>query len=231
MIFALLPLKPFAVAKSRLASVLTSSERKALAQAMAADVLEVLNAVPAIDEILIVSDEPDVARWAAGARATCLRDATLAAALGLNAVVTGAAAYLAARGSEAMLVIPGDLPQLAAEEVGRFIGGWRTLQGCGRVALSPAQDGGGTNLLLASPPNAIPFSYGEGSFAAHKQAALQLGCTLTIVELEGAAADVDNPSDLEALSKAKRLGHHTAALLRSGALGEAPWQLRLTGPP
>jgi 2-phospho-L-lactate guanylyltransferase len=179
-------------------------------------VLAALIATPGIGEVLIVSDEPGIAALTSGLRTTCVLDAMVNGAAGLNAVVTGAARHLTAQGATAMLVVPGDLPLLETNDIARFIAAWRHLAGPCRVALAPSYDGG-TNLLLTTLPSALTFSYGPGSFAAHARQAAMCGRALAVISLPGAAADIDTPDDLQALARQPRRGRHTATFLHAGA--------------
>ena len=71
---AILPVKRFDAAKQRLAAVLGTGSRQALAQAMFLDVLASLRHVDAIDDVLVVTSDP-VAEAAAGShRIAVLRD-------------------------------------------------------------------------------------------------------------------------------------------------------------
>ena len=55
---ALVPLKDLVQAKTRLAGLLRPSERRALAQAMLEDVLQVLAGHPRIRRVTLLSDDP-----------------------------------------------------------------------------------------------------------------------------------------------------------------------------
>jgi len=58
MVWAILPLKDFVDAKQRLSGVLTDHERRHLFHAMVEDVLDVLAGHPALEQTVIVSDDP-----------------------------------------------------------------------------------------------------------------------------------------------------------------------------
>jgi 2-phospho-L-lactate guanylyltransferase len=63
------------------------------------------------------------------------------------------------------------------------------------VALVSDRHGRGTNVLLVSPPDAIPFAFGPDSHAAHLAAAETLGAV--VVEIGSPLAlDLDLPEDL-----------------------------------
>jgi 2-phospho-L-lactate guanylyltransferase len=70
---AILPVKRFELAKTRLHDQLAPVQRRALAQAMVADVLDTLLATPGLDAV-VVTNEPAVASLASARGATVLAD-------------------------------------------------------------------------------------------------------------------------------------------------------------
>ena len=98
-----------------------------------------------------------------------------------------------------MVVLPADLPGVDAPAIDRLAeAGDAALRGDldkPLVVLVPDRHGTGTNALLVAPPNAIPFRFGEGSRAAHAEAARAAGASY--LELDGPLSfDVDTPDDL-----------------------------------
>ena len=67
------------------------------------------------------------------------------------------------------------------------------------MVLTPADDLG-TNALLTTPPDAIPFLYGIDSSLAHQQAAEQRAISFQLLELPELALDVDTPADIDQLT-------------------------------
>ena len=104
---AILPVKRFELAKSRLSEQLAPAARRRLAEAMVADVLDTLLAAPALDGVVVVTNEP-VATLAGGHGATCLADhesgQSAAALVGIRHALTN--------GYERALLVPGDCPAL-----------------------------------------------------------------------------------------------------------------------
>ncbi len=206
--WALLPIKPFARAKSRLAERLSREECARLAEEMTRDVLRALTASAQISGITLLSDEPRLAALAEAASAE--RRPELPGEdyrTGLGRV----AAELAGRGVRHLLVLPADLPTLSGADVQALLAVHR-----GGVTLCPAPDGG-TNALLLSPPTAIPFLYGPGSAAAHLAAARAAGIPAQEVALPGFTRDVDTPADLGWLLE-QRIACATLAWLKAGGI-------------
>jgi 2-phospho-L-lactate/phosphoenolpyruvate guanylyltransferase len=207
---AVLPVKSFARAKRRLEEAITSADRRELAEAMVADVLTALAAVPEIDDVVMVTAEPLAARAAERAGATVVGDPeergqSAAALRGIDAAVE--------RGAERALLVPGDCPALAPGEVSRLLARARAEPS---VVIVPDRHGSGTNALVLTPPAAVGPSFGAGSLARHAAQASAAGATVKVCELPSLSLDVDTPDDLAALRQA--LGAHREGAARTRAV-------------
>ena len=209
-IWAVVPVKAFARAKSRLAGAFPADLRQALVRAMLEDVLAALAGVDGLAERAIVTDEPEARAIASQYGARVLADADH----GLNETLAAAARTLKAEGARGMLVLPGDIPAVTTAEIAELLAG----HGEGRaVSLVAAYDGQGTNALLASPPDLLDFAFGPGSFAAHGAAAARLGIAPRICALPGIAVDLDTPADIARLAR-RPMGPRTFQLLDAEGL-------------
>ncbi|MEQ1787805.1 MAG: 2-phospho-L-lactate guanylyltransferase [Acidimicrobiales bacterium] len=175
----LVPVKAFAAAKQRLASVLDPPARIALATAMATTVLEAAGAL----RTAVVCDDDDVRAWAEAQGA----EAIWTPGLGLNGAVEVGVTHLARRGIERVVVAHADLP-LATDLA------W--LADTDGVTLVPDRHGDGTNVACVPAAAGFAFAYGAGSFAAHRAEAGRLGLTLRLVPDRRLGWDVDLPTDL-----------------------------------
>jgi 2-phospho-L-lactate guanylyltransferase len=206
--WAIVPIKTFERAKQRLANVLTEEERRSLMLAMARDVLTCLSKAKNLTGILIVSRAPEADVLASAfstERFAESPDATLAGAL------TQAANYLTehfhARG---VFIVPADVPGLTTEEVDALISANTS------VTLLPDAEYIGTNGMICSPPNAIPFIFDGKSFKPHADAVYANGLTPRIVPGSCFALDIDTPSDLETLLEQQPRCQTAIYLNRSG---------------
>jgi 2-phospho-L-lactate/phosphoenolpyruvate guanylyltransferase len=209
MITAVVPVKETNEAKQRLAGMLSSAQRQALALAMFEDVLAALVASPELGRILVVTVDPAAAAIAARYGACVTGD-------GARDGHTGAVA--AARrllGEEDLLQVPGDIPLVEPDDIGRLI----AAHDADRRAFTivPARDQRGSNAVLCSPAGAVPLRFGENSFFPHLAAARACGIEPKVVRLPRIALDIDTPYDL-ALLRA------TASRCRASAL-LACWQM------
>lgn len=208
-IWAALPVKSFAGAKQRLAALLSSAQREALAGAMLEDVLSVLAASPLLSGIMVNTVEP---RAAALARRYGARAVAEDACRGHTGAVIGMARLLASENC-AMLAIPGDIPGATTQEINAVVAASPPAPS---FTIVPAHDALGSNAVLCAPPGVIALRFGDDSYFPHLAAARCAGIEPAIVRAPGIALDIDHPADLRAfLRTAPRLGNRTLALLQS----------------
>ena len=105
---AILPVKRFELAKTRLGEQLAAPQRRRLAEAMVSDVLDALLSVPELDAV-VVTNEPAVASLASAAGATVLADP---AESGQSAAALVGIAHALQGSYERALLVPGDCPAL-----------------------------------------------------------------------------------------------------------------------
>lgn len=186
---AILPLKGLDQAKQRLREALGVQPRRALVEAMFADVLIALRRTTVLSGILVVSADTVAQRIAQGYGAEVIDDDqrghSQAAARGI--------AHARQAGAERVLLVPGDCPLLDPAELTTLI----TAPAPARsVAIVPDRHGSGTNALLISPPGVFGPAFGSGSRARHEQKAQAAGLESRTVRVPSLALDVDTPEDL-----------------------------------
>ncbi len=190
--WVLIPVKPLARAKTRLAAVLSPAEREALVRHMLDDVLAALAAAPGIAGIALVTADPAVARIGAEHGLRVLPES----GSGLNAALHDAIATLAGEGVGTLLVLPADVPLFDTATLEQLRAAQRAAPALTLVAASAD---GGTNALLLSPPDLLPPAFGTGSCAGYCRAAQELGVAPVLLDLPQAALDIDRPEDLARL--------------------------------
>lgn len=209
---AVVPVKLFAHTKRRLMPLLSGTEREALACAMLEDVLSALTRAAAIDGILVVTDDPKAAAIAHCMGASVLADAENT---GTTAAVTKAARHLACIAHAGMLVIPADVPAITAADIDAIVAAHRAGPA---VTLVRAGSDGGTNALACSPPDAIPFCFGDDSFRRHHAAAKACDIEPRVIELARVARDIDRPDDVAVFLEHPSPTRSYACLMASGIL-------------
>jgi 2-phospho-L-lactate guanylyltransferase len=201
-IWAVVPVKDTAAAKQRLAAALPQHLRRAFFLAMLEDVLAALAEAPGLAGRLLVTTDAAAIALAARYGAECMEEG---AADGHTGAVTAAARRLAREGRAGMLTLPGDIPLVTADEIGRLIAAHGPAPS---FTIAPSHDEKGSNAILLSPPDAVPLRFGDDSFFPHLAAAKACGIAPTILQLSGIALDIDNPVDLAHFAQ---LGSRTRA--------------------
>jgi 2-phospho-L-lactate guanylyltransferase len=202
-IAAIIPVGTLEGAKTRLAVSLDAEERHDLVEDLLARTVVTALAVDRLDDVLVISPDPEVLTRAAEIGARTLRQRTK----GLNAGLAEARADVIAGGAEAILVLPIDLPFVTAEAVTALLEPLAADEPAAHVVLATDRHGTGTNALGLRPPEIIDFAFGPGSRLAHRAAAEAAGATYT--EVDGPlSVDLDTPDDLVLVeaAEAERLG-------------------------
>jgi 2-phospho-L-lactate guanylyltransferase len=193
LIWAIVPCKPFKLAKSRLASILTPAERQALSRKLFQHTLEVLSATPGLGQILVVSADEDALDLAAGFSAAILPEMDTP---GLNISLERARDYLRTQPADALMVIPADLPAMQPASLQPVLAALSDMQ---TIVLAPDRRQTGTNLLAMPIQYAQPFAFGEHSFMVHRQLAERAQMTVKIMKDSALAFDLDLPEDYQLL--------------------------------
>jgi len=189
---AIVPIKRFRSAKSRLAGTSASGLRPALAEAMLTDVLSELTHAGRLELILVVSGEPAAAHIARDFGAVHIDDPADA---GHSEAALLGIAHAKATGATTVALLPGDCPLVRSAEIDATLAGFG-----GGVAVIPDRHGSGTNGLVLSPPGAIAPAFGPGSRERHLELAREAGVRGSVIEISSLALDLDTGDDLLELS-------------------------------
>jgi 2-phospho-L-lactate guanylyltransferase len=190
-IWAVVPVKPFAIAKRRLMPLLSPDERAQLARLMFEDVLAALAACSALSGVVVITRDETAAQVARTSGARVLSDP----GFDINVAVRAAMDFLGACRAAGMIVVPSDLPLLPTSLIDELSG---HVSRPTMVAIVPATRDGGTNLLACSPVDAISPGFGPNSFQRHYAAARDAGIVPIVLESDDAGLDIDRSEDLAA---------------------------------
>lgn len=207
---ALVPLKAFDGAKSRLSDRLDETARSDLAAAMARDTLAALVGCGCFDaDVHVVTSAGIAADWVEARAADFAIDAAASilrtcietdAVQGLNGALRFGLARIAGHcGADTdVVIVPADLPLLRPEDLRTFV------DGAVRPGVTVVSDAraDGTNAMLLAPLDAIEPQYGIGSGARHLDAARAAGRDTRRLTLANFLIDVDFPADLDRLLQA-----------------------------
>lgn len=190
-VWAVVPVKPFVRAKSRLSNVLSPKARARFSRECAERTLTTLAQCASISRTLVISRDPEAWALAEACGALPLQEARP----GLNGAVAQAAAHAVAHGATAVLVVPSDLPFVTAAELAVLAGSAGETAG-ELVIVCPDRRDEGTNALLLKPPCVIEPAFGRGSLRRHVARARSRGAQVEIRHVPGVALDVDTADDL-----------------------------------
>ena len=189
---AVLPVKRFALAKSRLGAVPGKAE---LVSGMVGDVYAALAAAERLARVVVVTADGDATAAARDAGFDVVHEPE---PLGHSAAAELGIAHAETLGATRVLLVPGDCPLLTAADVDGLLD---RHPGPG-VVVVPDRHGTGTNALVLHPPRAIRPAFGEGSRARHERLAAEAGVACAVDEVPALLLDVDTPEDLELVAAA-----------------------------
>lgn len=178
----IVPVKSFAIAKGRLASVMSEDERAVLAQECATRVLRAAGNWPTY----VVCDDDDVKQWAIRHGASVVH----CTEPGINAAVRAGRDQVALDGIEHVVIAHGDLP-LAHRFDHVVIDG--------TITFVPDRHKDGTNVIALPVSSPFETAYGPQSFARHVEQACALSLPHVIVEDNDLSLDIDTADDVTEL--------------------------------
>jgi len=192
-----IPVKRLDRAKTRLE--LPPELRSELALAMAMDTVAAAAACPAVDEVVVVTDDPRAAEAVTSLGARVVADHPDA---GLNPALRHGASVV---DGDWVGFVSSDLPALTADALAAVL---HAATGHESAFVADAA-GIGTTMLLARADAAVEPRFGAGSRRAHQAAGI---ADVTAVAPAGARRDVDTVADLRVAAE-QRVGAATTALL------------------
>lgn len=220
---AVLPVRRFAAAKSRLDGALSAGTRRALTESMVTDVLLALRRTAAVDEVLVVTADPAAEAIGHGYGATVLLDDAEA---GQSAAAAIGIARAIERGATRVLLVPGDCPALDPAQLTALLA---AAPAAPSVTIVPDRHGSGTNALVLAPPAIIEPAFGTGSRERHEATAAAAGATCRIEAVPTLLVDVDTGDDLDALRELLA-GQRGGAAHTRGMLSRLAGRARPTAP-
>ncbi len=175
-------------AKTRLSPVLANDAREKLALLLFENTLQFFMRTRAGEPIGVVTASRETAAIGKKYGASIIEETAHG---DINAAACRASAWANDIGATSLLVVHADIATLVDEEVDRLLA---ARERCS-VAIGVSADGG-TNALLLTPPDAIPFCYGPNSAKAHEAAARLSGRSSEKLQLAYLSRDIDTPQDL-----------------------------------
>lgn len=198
-LWAIVPVKSLRRGKSRLANVLTDEERSALNNDLLIRTLHCLQSIPAIDQVLVISYDPEVLAKARELGAMTVQEGKRT---NLNNALRRATVAAKAYNASKAIIIPADLPFINKEDIEDFIAQQGTPP---EIIISSDQRSDGTNALLTNPIGILEYNFGEWSFRKHIEQAEQKKINVKVKNEKSLTFDLDLPEDLEIFLKASKI--------------------------
>jgi len=198
-IWAIVPVKPLNLGKSRLAGTISEDDRINLNTRLLVHTLNTLSEISQIGQVLVVSRDSNVLSISRelGAK-TVLENGSPH----LNTALARATVFAQLHAIYGVLILPADLPLLSKDDLLSLI---KVAVDPPVVVISPDRRNEGTNALLISPAGLIEYDFGPNSFERHCRLAKLAAARLEIVNLPSLAFDLDEPEDLRMLDKLQGL--------------------------
>jgi 2-phospho-L-lactate/phosphoenolpyruvate guanylyltransferase len=185
---AIVPVKGLSDANGRLNGTLTEAQRYSLAEALFLDLIVKLPRCRNIDDILVVTADPSVARQARWFGHRVLEQDS---DTGHSEAASAGALAAMAEGAERVAMLPVDCPMLETDELDTRIG-----RSPRTVLIAPDRHGTGTNALVLTPPDVFTPVFGPESCSRHISRARAAGISFALEEIESLAIDLDTPEDM-----------------------------------
>ena len=193
-VWAIVPVKPFAQGKSRLAGVLTDAERIALNRSLFNHTLRSIQGARGVHQVCVISGDPEVLALATSSRAWALQEGTNS---NLNRAIAQTTEFMLQNRACGVLIVPADLPLLNPASIEAML---ERSSDPPVMVITPDSRGEGTNGLLLSPPLLTHYLFGAQSFRRHIELARQKGMRVEVWEDPCFSLDLDLPEDLQALA-------------------------------
>jgi 2-phospho-L-lactate guanylyltransferase len=190
-LWAIVPVKSLIRGKSRLAGVLSDEERAALNRDLLTRTLLCLKSIPRIDQVLVISYDPEVLARARDLGATTVQEGKKT---NINNALRRATVAAKAYNASRTIIIPADLPFIKKDELEIF------LDQAGEppeIIISSDRHSNGTNALYINPIGILEYNFGPWSFQKHVEQAEQKKINVKIKNMPSLTFDLDLPEDLE----------------------------------
>jgi 2-phospho-L-lactate/phosphoenolpyruvate guanylyltransferase len=209
--FAIVPVKRFENAKTRLSSMLDTEDRIRLSSLMLEDTLQILSVAPSLTQVIIVSADKRADEIATKHGAKFLHEEK---ENGVNSAVALADGYcIEKEAADATIVIPYDLPLLDSIVISKACELAEKESTC--IVICPSIRYDGTNMLLKKPPSVIGTFYETDSYNMHVRTAIKLGIPVKPLLSKSLMYDIDTPEDALQLIKEENVAAKSLEFIKS----------------
>lgn len=209
--FAIVPVKRFENAKTRLSSMLDTEDRIRLSSLMLEDTLQILSVATPLTQVIIVSADKRADEIATKHGAKFLPEEK---EKGVNSAVALADGYcIEKEAADATIVIPHDLPLLDPIVISKACELAEKESSC--IVICPSVRYDGTNMLLRKPPSVIGTFYETDSYNMHVRTAIKLGIPVKPLLSKSLMYDIDTPEDALQLIKEENVAAKSLEFIKS----------------
>jgi 2-phospho-L-lactate guanylyltransferase len=190
-IAAIIPVKTFSLAKTRLE--LTIQQKEDLCKIMLEEILHILSISPQIEKIVIVTKEEKAIEIGKKYKAIIIPDNEEKS---VNYAVALADKYLLENKFDASIVFPQDIPFIKTQDID-FMLNYKVPPNF--VIVVPSRRFDGTNALVRMPIDLMITHYDEDSYKIHMNTAKEFTRNVSLIFVKRIMLDVDNMEDLKFL--------------------------------
>ena len=184
---AIIPVKTFSVAKTRLK--LSETQKEEICKAMLEEVLSTVSKSQLIDKIILVSKDETVLRLGRQFNPVEIFDDES----GVNHAVYLADQYIVDNKYDRSVIFPQDIPIMRSSDIDDLLG---FRQSENSVIIVPSRQLNGTNALVRSSTNMMKTQYDRGSYAFQLDAAKAASQNVSVALIRRIMLDIDDEHDL-----------------------------------
>ena len=208
--FAIVPVKRFDRAKSRLGMLLNKHERMQLSTLLLKRTVRILESSTSVKKIVLVSSDVYAEKVARMCGAVFLKEKIQC---GVNSAVGTADKFCAAAGADATIVLPVDLPLLLPDDIDIVCNAALNENPC--IILCPSYKFDGSNILLRKPCNIIKTSYDANSYLMHVLEGIRSDIKTRVLFNSRLMIDIDTLQDITAFLKINKTDKQISGYLKA----------------
>jgi 2-phospho-L-lactate guanylyltransferase len=190
-VFAIVPVKSFENAKTRLGTLLSTAERVKLSGMLLKRTIYILKKTPGIQKILLVSSDNRTKKIALRYGVTFLEEDKES---GVNSAINLADKFCVTTCADASLILPIDLPLILPEDINIVCKSVLDDDNC--IVLCPSYKFDGSNVLLRKPCNIIGTSYDANSYLMHVLGGIRNNVKTKVLFVSRLMIDIDTVRDI-----------------------------------
>ena len=184
---AIIPVKTFSVAKTRLK--LSETQKEEICKAMLEEVLSTVSKSQLIDKIILVSKDETVLKLGRQFNTVEIFDDES----GVNHAVYLADQYILDNKYDRSVIFPQDIPIMRSSDIDNLLG-FRESENS--IIIVPSRQLNGTNALVRSSTNMMKTQYDRGSYAFQLDAARAVSQNVSVALIRRIMLDIDDEHDL-----------------------------------